>query len=162
MGFLSSRMKRGELFDYLTERVTLSEKETRSGPVQFLCGRVPKGKDNVSEMLSVLCVLLLGRSCALWWRWCSSSTARTSSIGTWSPRTSSWTTRWTSNWPTSASPCRSRHTRCSKVCDWGTAKRPVSPVLLTKCKQVMWSHARWHTAEARAWLFSPVHLRLLR
>lgn len=33
--FLSSRMKRGELFDYLTERVTLSEKETRSSPVHF-------------------------------------------------------------------------------------------------------------------------------
>lgn len=36
MYFLSPRMKRGELFDYLTERVTLSEKETRSGPVHFL------------------------------------------------------------------------------------------------------------------------------
>lgn len=35
MYFLSSRMKRGELFDYLTEKVTLSEKETRSGPVRF-------------------------------------------------------------------------------------------------------------------------------
>lgn len=28
--FLCLRMRRGELFDYLTEKVTLSEKETRS------------------------------------------------------------------------------------------------------------------------------------
>lgn len=28
-----NRMKRGELFDYLTEKVTLSEKETRSAPL---------------------------------------------------------------------------------------------------------------------------------
>lgn len=28
-----NRMKRGELFDYLTDKVTLSEKETRSAPI---------------------------------------------------------------------------------------------------------------------------------
>lgn len=42
MYFLSSRMKRGELFDYLTEKVTLSEKETRSGPVRFQAWKVLK------------------------------------------------------------------------------------------------------------------------
>lgn len=153
-----SRMKRGELFDYLTEKVTLSEKETRSGPFNSLSGKVPKGKEIVFELLSMLCVLVSGRLCALWWRWCSSSTARVLSIGTWSQRTSSWTTRWTSNWPTLASLCRSTQARRWKVCERSTSQNNIrglwvtamSPVLWIKHKQVMWScgDTRWHPTEA--------------
>jgi len=65
----------------------------------------------------------LGTSCVLWWRWSSFCTARTSSTGTWSPRTSCWTTGWTSNSPTSALPCKPSRDRGSKVSDTETNQR---------------------------------------
>lgn len=56
MYFLSSRMKRGELFDYLTEKVTLSEKETRSGPVRFRASKVLKEKEiSLDKVVIVAC-----------------------------------------------------------------------------------------------------------
>lgn len=74
-----------------------------------------KSSQWMKNLSLMLCVLVSGRSCALCWRWSSFSTARTLSTGTWSLRTSFWTTRWTSNSPTLALRCKSSQGRSSKV-----------------------------------------------
>lgn len=52
MALFSRRMRKGELFDYLTEKVTLSEKETRSSSV--LLDRL-LGRKRQSTVTNVLC-----------------------------------------------------------------------------------------------------------